>query len=136
METQLIIDNKARTATNGAVAERRSPITGKIVTRLAAANVDDALAAADSAAAAFATWFKSVRGVCKLIRNLRSCLGQLCCFEPTGRLFHDYGVRERPQSFWVRSQMNIERLKLDVVTIAPLPWGCGNGGRAQEMGKC
>ena len=59
METQLIIDNKARTATNGAVAERRSPITGKIVTRLAAANVDDALAAADSAAAAFATWSKS-----------------------------------------------------------------------------
>ncbi len=128
METQLIIDNKARTATNGAVAERRSPITGKIVTRLAAANVADALAAADSASAAFATWSKSARGVCKLIRNLRLCLGQLCCSEPTGRLFHDYVVRERPQ--------NIERLKLDVVTIAPLPWGCGHGGRAQEMGKC
>src|ERR1700690_2881205 len=59
METQLIIDNKARAATNDAVAERRSPITGKIVTRLAAANVDDALAAADSAAAAFATWSQS-----------------------------------------------------------------------------
>src|ERR1700693_4053686 len=59
METLLIIDNKARTATNGAVAERRSPITGKIVTGLAGANVADALAAADSASAAFVTWSKS-----------------------------------------------------------------------------
>ena len=75
METQLTIDNKARTATNGAVAERRSPITGKIVTRFAAANVDDALAAADSAAAAFATWSKSARGGMQVNSKLKIVLG-------------------------------------------------------------
>lgn len=59
METKLVIDNAARPASNGAVFERRSPTTGQVVTRAAAASVADAIAAADSAQVAFATWSKS-----------------------------------------------------------------------------
>jgi salicylaldehyde dehydrogenase len=59
LETQLVIDNAARPATKGAVYERRNPITGDVVTRAAAASAADAVAAADSAHAAFATWSRS-----------------------------------------------------------------------------
>jgi acyl-CoA reductase-like NAD-dependent aldehyde dehydrogenase len=56
METQLLIDNQARGATGGATFERRHPGTGELVTRAAAGTVQDAVAAADSAAVAFKTW--------------------------------------------------------------------------------
>jgi acyl-CoA reductase-like NAD-dependent aldehyde dehydrogenase len=56
METQLLIDNQARAAKAGATFERRHPTTGDVVTRAAAADVSDALAAVESASAAFATW--------------------------------------------------------------------------------
>jgi acyl-CoA reductase-like NAD-dependent aldehyde dehydrogenase len=56
VQTQLIIDNKTQDATNGRTFDRRHPLSGDLVTRGAAANVADALAAVDSAAAAFATW--------------------------------------------------------------------------------
>lgn len=56
METQLIIDNAARPAANGATFERRNPVSGDVVTRAAAATVADAVAAADSAQKAFASW--------------------------------------------------------------------------------
>jgi len=56
METQLLIDNKARGATGAATFDRTHPVTGELVTRAAACTVEDALAAADSAQAAFKQW--------------------------------------------------------------------------------
>ena len=56
VQTQLIIDNKPQDATGGGTFERRHPLTGDLVTRAAAANVEDALNAVESAAAAFQTW--------------------------------------------------------------------------------
>jgi acyl-CoA reductase-like NAD-dependent aldehyde dehydrogenase len=59
METQLLIDNQARAAKSGATFERRHPTTGVAVTRAAAADVSDALAAVESASTAFASWRNS-----------------------------------------------------------------------------
>lgn len=59
METQLLIDNQTRAAKTGATFERRHPTTGAVVTRAAAADVGDALAAVESASTAFATWRNS-----------------------------------------------------------------------------
>lgn len=56
METQLIIDNKPQSAADGSTFDRVHPLSGDVVTRGAAANVDDALAAVESAAEAFKTW--------------------------------------------------------------------------------
>jgi acyl-CoA reductase-like NAD-dependent aldehyde dehydrogenase len=56
MEATLLINNKDRSATDGRTFERRDPLTGEIVTRAAAATIDDAKAAADAAAAAFPAW--------------------------------------------------------------------------------
>ena len=52
----LLIGGRDVEASNGAVFERVSPVTGDIVTRAAAATMDDALAAADAAAGAFPDW--------------------------------------------------------------------------------
>lgn len=59
MESQLLIDNEARSATNGATFERRHPTTGALVTRAAAGTVEDALAAVASASTAYQSWRKS-----------------------------------------------------------------------------
>jgi acyl-CoA reductase-like NAD-dependent aldehyde dehydrogenase len=56
VQTQLIIDNKPQDATEGRTFDRTHPLTGDLVTRSAAASVDDALSAVDSAATAFETW--------------------------------------------------------------------------------
>jgi salicylaldehyde dehydrogenase len=56
METKLIIDNQAVAASNGATFNRVSPVSGEVITVAAAATPEDALHAADSAAAAFVTW--------------------------------------------------------------------------------
>jgi acyl-CoA reductase-like NAD-dependent aldehyde dehydrogenase len=56
MDVRLIIDNDAAMAADGALFERRSPITGETVTRAAAGGVVDAVRAAESAHRAFATW--------------------------------------------------------------------------------
>jgi vanillin dehydrogenase len=56
MDVQLLIGNKDVPAANGAIFERRDPITGAVVTRAAAASVADAAAAVDAASAAFAAW--------------------------------------------------------------------------------
>jgi benzaldehyde dehydrogenase (NAD) len=53
-ETQLLIDGAPRRA--AASFERRSPLTGAVVTRAAAATPADAIAAAESAARAFPAW--------------------------------------------------------------------------------
>jgi acyl-CoA reductase-like NAD-dependent aldehyde dehydrogenase len=56
VQTQLIIDNKPQDAAGGRTFERTHPLSGDLVTRAAAADVSDAIAAVDSAAAAFTTW--------------------------------------------------------------------------------
>ncbi len=56
MDTQLIIDNKPQAAAEKKTFDRLHPLTGEVVTRAAAASPADALAAVDSASAAFATW--------------------------------------------------------------------------------
>ncbi|MGY3317369.1 aldehyde dehydrogenase [Arthrobacter sp. ok909] len=56
MQTQLIIDNQPRSAREGKTFERRNPVSGALVTESAAANVDDALDAVESASKAFSSW--------------------------------------------------------------------------------
>jgi acyl-CoA reductase-like NAD-dependent aldehyde dehydrogenase len=56
MDAPLLIGNRDVAATNGAIFERRNPITGVVVTRAAAASVADAEAAVAAASAAFAAW--------------------------------------------------------------------------------
>jgi vanillin dehydrogenase len=56
MDVQLLIANHDVSAADGAVFERRDPITGEVVTRAAAASAADAVAAVDAAAAAFPAW--------------------------------------------------------------------------------
>ena len=56
MQTQLIIDNEARDARDGRTFERVNPLSGDVITEGAAASVEDALDAVESAATAFATW--------------------------------------------------------------------------------
>jgi acyl-CoA reductase-like NAD-dependent aldehyde dehydrogenase len=55
-EILLLIGGKDVPAAGGATFDRRNPITGEVVTRAAAASVDDAKAAVDAAAAAFPQW--------------------------------------------------------------------------------
>lgn len=52
----LSIDNETRDASSGAFFERQNPLTGAIASRAAAATVEDARRAANSAAAAFPEW--------------------------------------------------------------------------------
>ena len=56
MKTQLIINNEAIDASSGATFERLNSVTGQVVTQGAAATIDDANRAADTAAIAFKTW--------------------------------------------------------------------------------
>jgi acyl-CoA reductase-like NAD-dependent aldehyde dehydrogenase len=56
VNTQLIIDNETRDASEGRSFERRNPLTGDVVTQSAAASVEDALDAVESAAKAFSAW--------------------------------------------------------------------------------
>ena len=52
----LLIGGKDRCASNGATFDRISPVTGEVVSRSAAATLDDADAAVGAAAAAFPAW--------------------------------------------------------------------------------
>lgn len=56
MEAQLLIDNERRHARASATFERHHPVSNALVTRAAAGSVEDAIAAVDSASAAFKTW--------------------------------------------------------------------------------
>jgi acyl-CoA reductase-like NAD-dependent aldehyde dehydrogenase len=56
MQSQLIIDNQAREAREGRTFERRNPLNGDVVSQGAAASVDDAIDAVESASKAFETW--------------------------------------------------------------------------------
>ena len=53
MKTQLIINNEAIDASNGATFQRLNSVTGEVVTQGAAATIDDANRAADTAAMIF-----------------------------------------------------------------------------------
>jgi acyl-CoA reductase-like NAD-dependent aldehyde dehydrogenase len=55
-EIKLHIGGQDVAARNGATFERRSPITGEVVARCAAASAEDARAACDAAATAFPAW--------------------------------------------------------------------------------
>ena len=55
-EVQLLIGDRDVAATHAATFSRANPLSGQIATRAAAASVADALAIADSAAAAFPKW--------------------------------------------------------------------------------
>lgn len=59
MEARLLIDNEKRTARRGTSFERRHPISDEVVTRAAAGCAEDAIAAVESASAAFRTWRKT-----------------------------------------------------------------------------
>jgi len=59
METQLLIDNVARAAKAGSTFERRHPTSGAVVTRAAAADAEDAIAAVESASIAYKSWRNS-----------------------------------------------------------------------------
>ena len=56
LDTSLLINNRDVAATGGKTFERLNPISNKTASRAAAATVDDALSAADAAAAAFPAW--------------------------------------------------------------------------------
>ena len=55
-EVKLLIGGRLVDALGGATFERRNPVSGAIVSRAAAAQVDDARSAADAATAAFPAW--------------------------------------------------------------------------------
>jgi acyl-CoA reductase-like NAD-dependent aldehyde dehydrogenase len=83
VQTQLIIDNVPRHAEQGATFERKHPLSGNVVTVAASASVDDALAAVESASAAFPSW--SVSGptarraiLLKAADLLEEKLGEFC----------------------------------------------------------
>lgn len=60
--TPLYIDNETRNATGNAVFERRSPVTGEVLTQAAAASTQDAIASIESAQRAFLSWSKTGPG--------------------------------------------------------------------------
>lgn len=56
MESQLILDNQSVPAKSGATFNRSHPDSGEVITSAAAGGVEDAVAAANSAHAAFMSW--------------------------------------------------------------------------------
>jgi len=63
METTLHVDNEARSASRQASFERRSPVSGEVVTTGAAANASDAIGAIEAAERAFASWSQTGPGL-------------------------------------------------------------------------
>ncbi|WP_179402174.1 aldehyde dehydrogenase [Burkholderia guangdongensis] len=55
-EVNLLIDGKTVPSSSGATFERRNPLSGEVVSRAAAATIDDVRAAVDAAARAFVSW--------------------------------------------------------------------------------
>lgn len=63
MDTALYIDNEARPASGKATFARRSPVTDEVVTTGAAAKVEDAIAAVESAHQAYLSWSQTGPGL-------------------------------------------------------------------------
>ncbi|MDO6415283.1 aldehyde dehydrogenase [Sphingomonas sp. BIUV-7] len=59
MDVRLVIDNEHIGASDGAIFERRNPLSGSTVTKAAAATVEDARRAAASAQEAFKLWSRT-----------------------------------------------------------------------------
>jgi acyl-CoA reductase-like NAD-dependent aldehyde dehydrogenase len=59
MYAALIIDNRDTQSRDGRTFDRADPLTGRVVTQAAAATVDDAVAAVESAAKAFTAWSRT-----------------------------------------------------------------------------
>lgn len=56
MRSQILIDNVARDASDSQTFDHKDPVSGETVTTMAAATVEDAIEAVESAQRAFATW--------------------------------------------------------------------------------
>ncbi len=56
LQVPLLIGGESRPASDGRTFERRNPVTGEVVSRVAAATLDDADAAVAAASAAFPAW--------------------------------------------------------------------------------
>jgi acyl-CoA reductase-like NAD-dependent aldehyde dehydrogenase len=56
LEALMLIENKDKASANRGTFDRLNPITNQVATRAAAATVEDAIAAANAAAAAFPAW--------------------------------------------------------------------------------
>ena len=92
-ETRLLIGGKDTPAKSGATFERRSPITGEVVSRSAAASPDDVRAACDAAARAFPEWSatgpnarrKKLMEAAAILRTKSGDFSRLCV-EETGAI--------------------------------------------------
>ena len=89
MEIGLFIDNQDVAATRGGKFERRSPVSGDVVTTAASARSDDVEAAVTSAANAFRTWSQTSPNQRRAILN--ACADAL---EARTTDFAELGVRE------------------------------------------
>ena len=69
MEITNLINGENCAAEGNATFERHDPVTKEVATRAAASSVNDAKAAADSAAAAFAGWSKTGPAARRAIMN-------------------------------------------------------------------
>ena len=92
-ETKLLIGGVDVGAKSGATFERKSPITGEVVTRSAAAGVEDVKAAIDAAAAAFPAWSQTSPSARRKLlteaaAKLRAKSGEFSrlCVEETGAI--------------------------------------------------
>jgi vanillin dehydrogenase len=65
----LMIDNADVKATGNATFERLNPMTGEVAARAAASSADDAVRAADAAAAAFPAWSEMAPGARRALLN-------------------------------------------------------------------
>ena len=59
MKSHLIIDNEAKISSDGKTFTRRHPLTDEVISHATAATLDDAIAAVESADAAFETWSRT-----------------------------------------------------------------------------
>ena len=69
MDIQMLIDGEERHAEGKATFDRIDPVTKEVATRAPASSVKDAIAAADSAAAAFPAWSKTSPSARRAILN-------------------------------------------------------------------
>lgn len=106
-QVQLSIGGADRAAEGGKTFERVNPVSGKAVTRAAAATVSDARAAADAAAAAFPAW---------------SALG------PSERRAKLLAAAEKLESYAERFAVTMTE-----ETGATMPWGMFNVHLAADM---
>jgi acyl-CoA reductase-like NAD-dependent aldehyde dehydrogenase/ABC-type branched-subunit amino acid transport system ATPase component len=68
-EVDLLVNNTGAKARGGATFDRLNPLTGEVASRAAAAGVEDAVCAADAAAAAFPAWAELGPGARRAMLN-------------------------------------------------------------------